>query len=114
VPRYLTNLAGLFARPARAKDIVRLFAIGDAVELKRDPDNAYDANAIQIWAGPNADEFIGFVEKLANAPIAADLDAGLAYTATVSNVYPDNGEGGKNPEWMRPLIEIITEAPPRD
>lgn len=110
MPRYLTNLAGLSFRPAEAKACVRALEEGQEVELVREPTNAYDPNAIKILTRDENGEkqFIGYVEKLANAELAQDLDNAFRYDATVKTVYEDDGMGGKAPAWMRPLFEIVT------
>lgn len=74
-----TTLAGLNFRPASAKDAVDNLSIGDFVSLKREVDNPYDSNAVQVWTNqPNGDEgeFIGFIPKVDNVEIAEHLDAG--------------------------------------
>lgn len=115
--RYLTNLAGLSFRPKEAKDVVRALTVGEKLRLEREPDNAYDSNAIRISAivdkGEGEDDFevvfIGFVERLVNGPIAADLDDGMTYSAEVLVVY-DIAYDGDPKAWMRPLIQIYTEV----
>ena len=58
----------------------------------------------------DAFEFIGYVEKLTNGPLASDLDDGFDYAATVANTYDDYAEPVRAGNWARPLIEIITSA----
>jgi hypothetical protein len=128
--QFLTNLAGLSFRPAEIKDVVRQLQPGDELTLEREPDNAYDANAIRILKpydrAPTQEEaeslfdftndenttvqdfhFIGYVEALANGPIALAMDAGKRATAKVEKVYE---EIPKDKTWMRPLISIEVES----
>jgi hypothetical protein len=120
--RYLTNLAGLTFRPAEAKDCVKLLRPGFQLDLEREPDNAYDQNAIKIFANvrystsepvAEPDEstdrlFIGYVEKIANSMLAAAMDSGQTWTAFVDKTYDDYEQPIKSGRWAKPLIEIIT------
>ena len=112
MPRYLTNLAGLSFRPAEAKILVKSLRPGAKLKLQREPDNPFDPNAIMVLAptAEDAFEFIGYVEKLTNGPLAPDLDDGFDYAATVANTYDDYAEPVRAGNWARPLIEIITSA----
>lgn len=53
-------------RPAGTKDLIRSLAIGDELTLEREPENAYDANAIKVLHDTT---HIGYIE----ASVAADL-----------------------------------------
>lgn len=58
-------------------------AAGDALQLVREPGNAYDANAVRIdWRGHK----LGYVPRSDNTDIAQRLDAGEALAATISTV----------------------------
>lgn len=106
--RYLVNLAGLSFRPAEAKDVVRLLEVGDDLLLEREPYNVHDANAIKVLTPEGT--FIGYCDKLSNAPVAALLDEGVTPSSCkIDKVYEDDGSGGRSPQWMRPLIEIFFE-----
>ena len=54
---------------------------GDALVLRREPDNAYDDLAIEVFtaAGPK----LGYVPRADNEPFARLMDAGKAVTAEV-------------------------------
>lgn len=65
------TLVGASFRPKDAKEILASLTEGDIVQLVREPDNAYDANAIQIHYDGH---FIGFVAKHEAAIIAPDMD----------------------------------------
>jgi len=124
---YLTNLAGLAFRPADAKDVVKMLRPGMQLELVREPENAWDENAIKVFAlviegtttplPRDIDEqqaeaaeqhFIGYVEKLVNGPLARDLDQGLTFTAVVEKTYDDYALSAKTGMWSKPLIAIST------
>jgi hypothetical protein len=69
------TLVGASFRPKDAKEVLASLTEGDIVQLVREPDNQYDANAIQIHYD---DAFIGFVAKHEAAVIAPDMDEALA------------------------------------
>jgi HIRAN domain len=53
---------------------------GAVLELRRDPANEHDPNAIQVWAG---DLQIGWVPREIAAAVAPSLDAGDPWSAVV-------------------------------
>ena len=55
--------------------------VGDALELAREPDNAYDARAVSVsWRGRK----LGYVPRRENAAVAWALDRGERLRARVS------------------------------
>lgn len=129
MPKYLTNLAGLSFRPAESKDVVKMLRPGMQLDLEREPNNPWDANAIQVFALVRADttipleiedlghgepegyaerHFIGYVEKLVNAPLARDMDEGLTFICHVEKTYDDYDQPIKSSMWSKPLIAIET------
>jgi single-stranded-DNA-specific exonuclease len=65
------------------QDVVGGLVAGTAVELRREPDNPYDANAIAIFFGTLR---IGFVRKEIARRLAPQFDAGERYRAEVASV----------------------------
>lgn len=64
-------------------------ALGDRLELQREPDNAHDCNAVRVlWR--NGQHWLGYVPRAVAADLAPRLDAGLACRAYVW----DPGQGG--------------------
>jgi hypothetical protein len=55
-------------------------APGRPLELRRDPDNPHDPNAIAVHA---AGEQVGWVPRAVAAEVAADIDAGRGWSAVV-------------------------------
>ena len=55
-------------------------ALGDPLELRRDPGNEHDPNAIQVLAGG---EQVGWVPREVAAELAPQIDAGRPWTAIV-------------------------------
>jgi single-stranded-DNA-specific exonuclease len=56
---------------------------GDALELVRQPENAFDANAVAVHLGQLQ---IGFLKKAIAARIAPNIDAGERYRAEVKHI----------------------------
>jgi hypothetical protein len=72
--------------------------VGDALALIREPDNAYDANAVRIeWQGHK----IGYVPRRDNADAARFLDRGQVLDARISRLAE-----GRDP-WSRIRFEIL-------
>lgn len=72
--------------------------VGDALALIREPDNAFDANAVRIeWQGHK----IGYVPRRDNADAARFLDRGQALAARISRLAE-----GRDP-WSRIRFEIL-------
>jgi hypothetical protein len=69
--------AGRHHAEALASDAL---APGSPLELRRDPDNEHDANAIAVYAGG---AMAGFVPREIAAQIAGELDAGRPWAAVV-------------------------------
>jgi len=79
--QFITILAGANFRPADAKAVLRELESGAQLRLERDPENAYDSNAVKVlYEEPLVEgegireHFIGFVAKADNPVIAAMLD----------------------------------------
>jgi hypothetical protein len=59
--------------------------VGDRLDLEREPDNPYDANAISVsWRGRK----LGYVPRRDNAALAWGLDRGQALRARISRLSP--------------------------
>ena len=75
---HVAGLAGARHRgDALASDAL---APGSPLELRRDPGNEHDANAIEVHAGGAQ---VGFVPRELAAELAAELDAGRPWSAVV-------------------------------
>ena len=75
----VTSVAGAASHHAEALERAPA-APGAPLELRRDPHNEHDANAIAVLAGG---ELIGFVPREPAAELAPQLDAGRAWSAVV-------------------------------
>ncbi|HEX6267740.1 MAG TPA: HIRAN domain-containing protein [Burkholderiales bacterium] len=57
--------------------------VGDPLELRREADNAHDANAVAVaWRGRK----LGYVPRRANAALARALDRGAPLQARISRL----------------------------
>jgi single-stranded-DNA-specific exonuclease len=65
------------------QDVVAGMRAGAALELRRDPKNAYDPNAIGVWYGALQ---LGFLKREIAQRIAPNIDGGERYTAEVTAV----------------------------
>ena len=76
-------LAGL-----RYHDAARVWQelrVGDALELRREPDNPHDANAVSVsWRGHK----LGYLPRRENAAAAWGLDRGQRLGARISRLAP--------------------------
>ena len=74
-------LAGL--RYGEADALWARLRVGDALELVREPGNAYDANAVRVeWRGHK----LGYVPRRENAAVAKGLDRGAPLRARLSKL----------------------------
>ena len=70
---------------------------GDALELVREPENAYDPRAVRVeWHGIK----LGYVPRRDNAEVARLMDRGTRLEARISRLSPS-----RNP-WQRVLFEV--------
>ncbi|MBV8298640.1 MAG: DEAD/DEAH box helicase [Candidatus Eremiobacteraeota bacterium] len=88
------------------QDVVAALRPGDALELRRDPENPYDANAIGVWFGTLQ---LGFVKREIAAKIAPNADAGERYTAAVTAVTG----GGARSFGINIYVTRVRSAAPR-
>jgi single-stranded-DNA-specific exonuclease len=65
------------------QDVVASLRTRETVELRRHPDNEFDANAIGVWFGTLQ---LGFLKAAIAARVAPNIDAGERYAAEVTAV----------------------------
>ncbi len=75
---HVAGVAGAGQHHAEALEAAEV-APGARLELRRDPDNEHDANAIQVLAGDQ----LGWVPRELAAELAPQLDAGRPWSAVV-------------------------------
>lgn len=70
-------------RHAEAKTVWPQLSLGDRLELRREPDNAHDADAVRIqWRGRK----LGYVPRAENAALAWAMDRGEVLHARISRL----------------------------
>jgi hypothetical protein len=74
--------------------------VGDRLDLVREPDNAYDANAVRVeWRGRK----LGYVPRAENRALAWAMDRGETVTARISRLQEH-----RNPR-LRIEFEVFVE-----
>jgi len=69
----------------QAPEVWRGMRVGDALRLAREPDNAYDAQAVRVeWRGHK----LGYVPRAQNTALAWAMDRGEILDARVSRLQP--------------------------
>lgn len=96
-----TYVAGI-GRYAPAGSTARL-STGEAVVLRREPENGYDTRAVSVWTA--AGEKLGYVPRIDNQALANLMDAGLDPEARILSV----AAGGGRPE-VALEIDVILGA----
>ncbi len=78
----VTYIAGMNFRPGTAE---RLKALprNQPLELKREPKNPHDKNAVAVFHGPT---HLGYVPAVDARSVAAAIDRGLTATAVLTRV----------------------------
>lgn len=75
-------LAGF--RHYEARETWQRMTVGDRLQLVREPDNPYDANAVRVeWRGVK----LGYVPRRDNAAVARQMDRGAALEARVASLF---------------------------
>lgn len=69
----------------RGNDLAEMIKEGDVLQLRPQPNNAYDENAIMVMWHNNK---IGYVPASLSHSIRRQIDAGISVTATIIEVKP--------------------------
>lgn len=73
------TVVGTHFRRSEAKQAVNALVVGETdFQFEREPENEYDANAIQVI---HAGEFIGYLARASNHNIAGAMDEGATLSA---------------------------------
>lgn len=94
----LATLMGAAHRDAAARSVVQSLREGDVLTLERDPDNAYDENAVRVMWN---DVWIGFLERGVAAEVGPRMDDGEPFHCVV-HMFPD----GTGSQRLKPLLRI--------
>lgn len=75
-------------------------AVGDALELVRDTDNAHDAHAVRVlWRG----HMLGYVPRVENAHVARQIERGVPLQARIVKLTQH-----RNP-WLRVHFQVYVD-----
>lgn len=74
------DIVGTHFRPSEAKQACNALEDGDTVELQREPDNKYDANAVAVYTQGH---HVGYIPAANNLQLAIALDDGIEVSAHV-------------------------------
>jgi len=81
----------------RGERVWRTLSIGDPLQLIREPGNAYDSRAVEVFRGRDK---LGYIPRADNSAIAQLLDRGTALSARITGLK-------KSPDpWERVAIRI--------
>lgn len=79
-------------------DVWNELKVGDALQLKREPANAHDGNAVRVeWRGRQ----LGYLPRAENRAVAAEMDRGARVEARIARLREH-----RNP-WQRVLVEVF-------
>jgi hypothetical protein len=84
-----------------SKEINRL-KLNDLLELKTEPENKFDPNAVRIMLG---DSFLGYVPKKFSSEVTSMLEIGIYLECKVIELNPK----GKPWEMCKVMVKEITE-----
>ncbi len=87
-PSFHTKLAGVTFEGRQ--DVLARLEPGSPLRIERQPDNAFDANAIALFE-PRGEQ-VGFFNRRLAAALAPAIDAGVAYDAEVTDVTGGEGD----------------------
>lgn len=91
-------IAGFQYYDGMREEVIRSFQVDDAVILKREPENIYDGNAIEVYT--RTGHKLGYLPRVDNTVIAAIADQDVELGAKLSLVDP------KAPPWERVAVRV--------
>lgn len=84
------------------REVLRDLKPGDRLELVREPDNPYDANAVRVeWRGVK----LGYVPRRDNAAVARQMDRGAALEARFAGLRENRNHS------VRLEFEVVVPLP---
>ena len=87
-------------RPESARQRLLDYTPDMPICLTREPDNAHDSNAIQVWVGHEGnEEFVGYVGREFAEELAPRMDAGLPTSAKIDHYLSA----------LMPVLEIVVD-----
>ncbi len=100
-------IAGFYFHEGMRAEVFARLKLGDELELRREPDNPHDANAIAVYSQDGIK--LGYVPRIDNPiPAAiADQDVAIGAEIVLLEEVPDDYP----PVQMRLYMIILTETP---
>ena len=102
IREYKIHVAGAIYR----QDEIARCHEGHPVELVRNPENEYDENAIEVWAG---DWHIGFIPRDQAELWAEWMDAGDEFDASILELVPP----GRGRRYIGVVLEVLITSTSR-
>jgi len=100
---FSTLLVGMHFRSVEAREIVSSLTEDSILLLEREPENAYDPNAIKVlFALDDRAVHLGYIAREDAAYIAPQMDEGGEFVASVTGFE----QRGKN---LHPLLSVSDE-----
>ncbi len=81
-----------------ARASVATLTVGAPVTLRREPDNAYDRRAIEVF--DTAGRKLGYIARIDNSALARMIDAGERFAAHVGRVDPYAADIRLKIDWL--------------
>ena len=102
------DIAGFYFYDGMEEEVYERLAPGDELELRREPDNPHDTNAIEVYTQDGIK--LGYVPRISNPIPAAIADQDIAIGAEIADMelYPEEYP----PVRMRLYMVVLTEADP--
>jgi hypothetical protein len=94
MPTIRAALVGVGFRPKGTKEIVANLTLGEALDLEREPENAFDPNAIKVFECNG--HHIGYIQRDVAEVLAQAMDSGHVPRVALREL-PDRGN---------PILEI--------
>lgn len=97
------HIAGFQYYDGMREEVIKSLQVDDAVILKREPENIYDGNAIEVYT--RTGHKLGYLPRADNTVIAAIADQDVELGAKLSLVDP------KAPPWERVAVNVYQVIP---
>ncbi len=97
------HIAGFQYYDGMKEEVLRLLRVDDPVILRREPENIYDGNAVEVFT--MAGYKLGYLPRSDNTVIAAIADQEVELGAKLSFVDP------KAPPWERVAVNVYQVIP---
>lgn len=100
------HIAGFFFYDGMDEDVYESLVVGDELELRREPDNPHDSNAIEVYT--RRGQKLGYVPRIKNPIPAAIADQNVAIGAEIA--FMESGTDEYPPVHMRLYMVVLDEG----